>query len=308
MQSLSGNSGVATAAAGKSAAHNNMQPHGVVAFYIKAIKTRGPAVSAHTFADASAGYYRSHDEHTIEASPRKGFLNAAKTIPECVAGAIAEVNKSKQQLKTTLQTLRHNASDIAANYSTKIELIGVKKQLDAEVNVAVQAVPVGTILPMASLSTSAATSFVLCDGRQLSRATYSSLFRHIGDTWGGGDGSTTFNVPDLRGRTLVGVDDHHAIGLRAGEEVHLLTSEALPAHTHQYVEGGGLAGIPQYAAANTGSNPAWAGVTAALSHGSYTQTTHVNMQPFAVVQFYVKAVASTNASTSLDLLPSVVVI
>lgn len=187
-------------------------------------------------------------------------------------------------------------------------MIGVKKQLDAEVNVAVQAVPVGTILPMAALSADVAKSFALCDGRQLSRAAYSDLFSRIGDTWGGGDGSTTFNVPDLRGRTLVGVEAHHAIGLRAGEEVHLLTSDALPAHTHEFVEGGGLAGIPQYAAANTGSNPAWGGVTAANSTGSYTQTMHENMQPFAVVQFYIKAMASSNVSTSLDLTPNVFVI
>jgi microcystin-dependent protein len=46
-----------------------------------------------------------------------------------------------------------------------------------------------------------------CDGRALSRSTYSLLFAAIGTTWGSGDGSTTFNIPDLRGRALAGADN-----------------------------------------------------------------------------------------------------
>ena len=48
--------------------------------------------------------------------------------------------------------------------------------------------------------------YVLCDGRAVSRTTYSALFRTIGTTYGAGDGSTTFTVPDLRGRALFGAD------------------------------------------------------------------------------------------------------
>jgi microcystin-dependent protein len=47
----------------------------------------------------------------------------------------------------------------------------------------------------------------LCDGSAVSRTTYAALYVITGDTYGNGDGSTTFNLPDLRGRTVVAPDD-----------------------------------------------------------------------------------------------------
>lgn len=227
----------------------------------------------------------------------RGFLNVEKAIPECVAEAMVQINKSQHELTAAKQILRHGTSDIATNYSTKTELATVKNQLTAEVNVAVQALPVGTILPMASLPKAVADSFVSCDGAQLSRATYAALFRQIGDTWGPGDGSTTFSVPDLRGRALIGVAAHHSTGQMGGEEKNMLISDALPAHTHSYVQGSGLYSYPQYAAANTGSNPAWSAVQAAMSHDVSQQIAHENMQPYAAVQFYIKVIASSHPSS-----------
>lgn len=54
---------------------------------------------------------------------------------------------------------------------------------------------------------SASSGWALCYGQALSRTTYSALFAAIGTTFGSGDGVSTFNVPDLRGRTLVGLDN-----------------------------------------------------------------------------------------------------
>lgn len=59
-----------------------------------------------------------------------------------------------------------------------------------------------------------------CNGAAISRTTYSELFAAIGTTYGAGDGSTTFNLPDLRGKWMVGADAERA----AGEEV----AEGLP--------------------------------------------------------------------------------
>ena len=52
--------------------------------------------------------------------------------------------------------------------------------------------------------TSAPTGWIVCDGSAVSRSTYASLFSAIGTTWGSGNGSTTFNVPDLRGAYIRG--------------------------------------------------------------------------------------------------------
>ena len=66
---------------------------------------------------------------------------------------------------------------------------------------------------------SAPTGFLLCDGSAVSRTTYAGLFSLIGTTYGAGDGSTTFNVPDLRGR--------FAIGAGTGQKVAAFVSEKL---------------------------------------------------------------------------------
>ena len=66
------------------------------------------------------------------------------------------------------------------------------------------ALPVGSILPIAS--TNVPAGFIECDGRAIGRVTFSDLFAEIGTIWGVGDGTTTFNVPDLRGEFLRGWD------------------------------------------------------------------------------------------------------
>ena len=80
----------------------------------------------------------------------------------------------------------------------------------------------------------------LCDGRAISRTTFSSLFSEIGTTYGAGDGSTTFNIPDLRGRFPLGANDSglpagrdtgleiRNEGDEGGEEEHTLTASELP--------------------------------------------------------------------------------
>lgn len=66
-------------------------------------------------------------------------------------------------------------------------------------------IPAGVMLPYGG--STAPTGFLLCYGQPVSRSTYSDLFSAIGTTYGAGDGSTTFNLPDARGRVLAGKDD-----------------------------------------------------------------------------------------------------
>lgn len=83
----------------------------------------------------------------------------------------------------------------------------------------------------------APTGWALCNGQALSRATFSNLFALIGATYGAGDGVTTFNVPDMRGRTVVGVGaggglSNRVLGGIGGEEVHQLSVNELAQHNH----------------------------------------------------------------------------
>lgn len=66
-------------------------------------------------------------------------------------------------------------------------------------------IPAGVMVPFAGGT--APTGWLLCSGQAVSRTTYATLFAAIGTTWGAGDGSTTFNLPDLRDRVPVGKGD-----------------------------------------------------------------------------------------------------
>lgn len=83
---------------------------------------------------------------------------------------------------------------------------------------------------------SAPAGFLLCDGAAVSRATYATLFSLIGTTYGSGDGSTTFNVPNLKGKFPIGLNgadsDVDSLGETGGAKTITLTTTELPAHTH----------------------------------------------------------------------------
>lgn len=80
--------------------------------------------------------------------------------------------------------------------------------------------------------TTAPQGWMLCDGSAVSRTTYAALFAVIGTTYGEGDGETTFNIPDLTGRVVIGSSQSHALGTTGGSETVTLTADQLPAHTH----------------------------------------------------------------------------
>lgn len=85
--------------------------------------------------------------------------------------------------------------------------------------------------------------WTLCDGSAVSRTVYSSLFAVIGTSFGAGDGSTTFNLPDGRGRTLgyIGASSgltNRIMGQKVGTETHALTTGEMPAHSHAVTDPG----------------------------------------------------------------------
>lgn len=104
---------------------------------------------------------------------------------------------------------------------------------------------------------------MICDGRAISRTTYATLFAKLGATFGAGNGSTTFNIPNTADRVLVGVSGTIVRGATGGAKTHTLTTAELPAHTHSYTlpstvdqavdTGAGLANTSGEAAAVTGS-------------------------------------------------------
>lgn len=110
----------------------------------------------------------------------------------------------------------------------------------------------GVMLPWAGSEANVPSGWLLCDGRAASRATYLNLFNVIGTIYGIGDGSTTFNLPDLRGKFPLGKDNMGGtsadrvtapeadnLGQGAGEENHTLTVDEIPGHSHREIASDG---------------------------------------------------------------------
>ena len=91
---------------------------------------------------------------------------------------------------------------------------------------------------MFSASVNAGNGWLLANGQAVSRTTYAALFNAIGTRYGAGDGSTTFNLPDLQGRSPIGAGTGSGLTFRdinapqVGEERHTQTEAELPAHSH----------------------------------------------------------------------------
>ncbi len=116
-------------------------------------------------------------------------------------------------------------------------------------------VPTGVVFPY--VGAVAPDGYLLCDGSAVSRATYATLFGVIGTSYGVGDGTTTFNVPDLRGRVAVGKDaaTFPTLGGTGGAE-----TSSLPSHTHTLAAGVALSETGIGTKATTTGGPSAASV------------------------------------------------
>jgi microcystin-dependent protein len=135
--------------------------------------------------------------------------------------------------------------------------------------------------------------WVFCNGQLLPISQYDAVFALIGTTYGG-DGVTTFAVPDLRGRVPMHQGSSHVLGQQAGVESVALTAATLPAHTHALgssVAGSTLSPATDapatatqnvYGAAPGVATPMAAGIVGASSG---TGGAHENIQPYLAVSF-----------------------
>jgi microcystin-dependent protein len=92
------------------------------------------------------------------------------------------------------------------------------------------AVPIGAITPFAGVV--APAGWMVCDGSAISRTTYAALYAMTGNGYGAGNGTTTFNIPDLRGRFPLASSGSHFQTTTGGAETTTLSAAQLAAHDH----------------------------------------------------------------------------
>lgn len=126
-----------------------------------------------------------------------------------------------------------------------------------------ESVPTGIILPHGGPPASIPAGFLPCDGAAVSRTTYAALFAVLGTVWGIGDGSTTFNVPDFRARSPLGMNDAtfgqglaggrtaRPLAQTPGNETHSHTSSTGNAGAHTHLAGSIVGGGLEQAFANS---------------------------------------------------------
>lgn len=144
-------------------------------------------------------------------------------------------------------------------------------------------IPVGTVFEFAGVLLP--SGYLWCEGQAVSRVTYAALWSKIGVAYGQGDGSTTFNLPDRRGRVGVGenveIEPPLERGDSGGEYTHTLSPAEIPANLPYYYEAGGNVTAHVMTATNTGQlvagfvNPGGGGA-------------HNNMQPYLVLKYIIK--------------------
>jgi microcystin-dependent protein len=184
---------------------------------------------------------------------------------------------------------------------------------------------VGLVLPFAG--SSAPTGWLLCYGQAVSRTTYSNLYAVVSTNYGTGDGSTTFNLPDLRGRVVVGLDNMGGsaanritsansgivgsnLGAVGGVESVTLSSNqcGIPVHNHSITDpghshgstacsfGNNVGGTGLYNPTNANTISIWAtptytsntGITINNSTATNAAASHNNVQPSLIMNYIIK--------------------
>ncbi len=161
------------------------------------IDSRGRSVICVT--DGKRSAYKNYSENVVTVSNNK-----ACNVP--AGGSIVYLGNEATITELSNQELTQEVQEL--------------KQLVAELKSKSSDVPVGTVI---SYTTSTAPSgYLKCEGQAVSRTEYKALFEKIGTTYGAGDGSTTFNVPDLRGEFIrgTGTNSHTKQGSGANVGVH----------------------------------------------------------------------------------------
>jgi len=249
-----------------------------------------------------------------------------------LAGSNATAYSAKVRLKATSESEANPSSSLTFSTTNSSDAVEEKMRIDSAGNVGIgttipahaldvvgdvnitgdykvngtnlQTVPTGTVSAFAG--SAAPTGYALCDGSAVNRTSQAALFGVIGTTYGVGDGSTTFNLPDLRGRVVAGfgesllglTDDTlgEDNGIIANTKTHTLTEAEMPSHQHKTdgTDSGDNHAVRRGADAMIdGTSQTSSSDDAYYKSGSLTGTAgsgqaHNNVQPTIILNYIIK--------------------
>ena len=192
---------------------------------------------------------------TITSTKMNNIIDQTTLTSDAIIGTTLEVASGKIKVRAAGIT----SNELATNAVTTTTI--TNGSVTSEKLASGAALPAGAIMPFAM--NSAPTGWLATDGTAVSRSTYANLFAAISTTYGVGDGSTTFNLPDLRGYFVRGAgtnSDGTASGTFAAKQ-----ADELKSHTHTYTfkstTGGSSAGGDPNSIGNTTVNTGATGGT-----------------------------------------------
>ena len=212
-------------------------------------------------------------------------------------GTATEVVRVPGKLSIVSDASFNGRVDICGNIFARTATVETNTTQLATTEFVHSLLPAGTVIQ--SAANNVPSGWLSCDGQSLSVITYAALYNAIGYTYGGS--GTNFNLPDMRGRGVIGSGNGsgltaRTLGTTGGTETHTLTVNEMPAHDHGGVTGtstglsgtrnvsGNAAGVTVYAANGT------------ISHLTHNHTIssqggnapHNNMQPYMVLRYLIK--------------------
>jgi len=228
------------------------------------------------------------------------------TTAHGATGAVVGTTNTQTLTNKTLTSPKINENVALTPTSTELNYVdgvtsAIQTQLDAKAPLASPTftgtvvlpalgnglAPVGSIIMFAGAAANLPTGYLVCNGDAVSRSTYSVLFGLLSTNYGVGNGSTTFNLPDLRGRAPIGVGTGTGLTARAladttGTETHILTQAQTPSFNHEIQMSAGGGDGTTYVRGSSGS------YSTSLTYGHGSGDAHPNMQPSIAINFIIK--------------------
>ena len=199
-----------------------------------------------------------------------------------IESGISAATQGVTNVETTVNALTARVTSAENKAKATDEyILGTKAELKSDI---LKAVPIGTIVMWAT--STPPEGWLLCNGKEVSRAAYTELFKVLGTSVGAA-GSSSFKIPDLSGRFPLGTSNTYNLHSTGGEETHTLTVSEMPTHSH--IVGGNIVQRGSGGDAFRELSSAYPGNNNSNSQSVGGGLPHNNMPPYYGINFIIRA-------------------